>query len=138
MQIMQHGCTQSVRVPASRSQKPRAAKLSPHCVETIFDSHLPSPKLSPKTSSRTVSPPQERFFSSFCEIIERQKLPHGNILHRDIKMSLLAHGEGRGLRGESTVAFPNAGPIVPEPFSLLTFSLISEDFWVFLSSFLIC
>ena len=37
-------------------------KLSPHCLETIFDSQLPSPKSSSKMPPKLSSPPQERAF----------------------------------------------------------------------------
>ena len=39
--------------------------LSPHCLETIFDSQLPSPKLSPKMPRKLSLPTQERIFPSF-------------------------------------------------------------------------
>ena len=39
-------------------------KLSPHCLETIFDSQLPSPELSPKMPN-CLSTTREGFFSSY-------------------------------------------------------------------------
>ena len=41
-------------------------KLSPHCLETIFDSQLPSPKLSPKMPPKLSLPTgEEGIFASF-------------------------------------------------------------------------
>ena len=40
-------------------------KLSPHCLEAIFDSQLPSPKLSPKMPPKLSLPTREGFLSSF-------------------------------------------------------------------------
>ena len=48
----------------SRKWCPRQ-KLSPHCLEAIFDSQLPSPKLSPKMPPKRLSPTREGFLSSF-------------------------------------------------------------------------
>ena len=62
-------------------------KLSPHCLETIFDSQLPSPKLSPKMPPKLSLPHRRGHFFLFqnypcgegnCEAIERQKLSRGN------------------------------------------------------------
>ena len=62
-------------------------EFSPHCLETIFDSQLPSPKSSPKMPPK-LSLPHRRghffFFQNYpcgegnCEAIERQKLSRGN------------------------------------------------------------
>ena len=62
-------------------------KLSPHCLETMFDSQLPSPKSSPKMPPK-LSLPHRRwhffFFQNYprgegnCKAIERQKLSRGN------------------------------------------------------------
>ena len=62
-------------------------KLSPHCLETIFDSQFPSPRSSPKMPPK-LSLPDTRGHSflfqnyprgeSNCETIERQKLSRGN------------------------------------------------------------
>ena len=40
-------------------------KLSPHCLEAIFDSQLPSPKLSPKMPPKLSLPTREGLLSSF-------------------------------------------------------------------------
>ena len=40
-------------------------KLSPHCLETIFDSQLPSPKSSPKMPPKLSLPHRRGHFSSF-------------------------------------------------------------------------
>ena len=78
-------------------------KLSPHCLETIFDSQLPSPKSSPKMPPKLSLPHRRGHFFLFqnyprgegnCEAIERQKLSRGNFLPWDIKMSRRAHWEG--------------------------------------------
>ena len=62
-------------------------KLSPHCLETIFDSQLPSPELSPKMPPKLSLPHRRGHFFLFqnypcgegnCEAIERQKLSRGN------------------------------------------------------------
>ena len=57
-------------------------KLSPHCLETIFDSQLPSPKLSPKLSlsKRGLFPILQDYpcGEGNCVTIERQKLSCGN------------------------------------------------------------
>ena len=62
-------------------------KLSPHCLETIFDSQLPSPKSSPKMPPKLSLPHRRGHFFLFqnypcgegnCEAIERQKLSRGN------------------------------------------------------------
>ena len=63
-------------------------KLSPHCLETTFDSQLPSPKLSPTIPPEKLSRPHKRgHFSLFqnyprsegnCETFERHKLSRGN------------------------------------------------------------
>ena len=62
-------------------------KLSPHCLETNFDSQLPSPKLSPKMPPKLSLPHRRGHFFLFqnypcgegnCEAIERQKLSRGN------------------------------------------------------------
>ena len=62
-------------------------KLSPHCLETIFDSQLLSPKLSPKMPPKLSLPHRRGHFFLFqnypcgegnCEAIERQKLSRGN------------------------------------------------------------
>ena len=42
-------------------------KLTPHCLETIFDSQLPSPKLSPQVPHK-FSTPQERAFSLLSKL----------------------------------------------------------------------
>ena len=58
----------------------------PHCLATIFDSHLPSPKLSPKVPPKLSLTHKRGPFFLFqnyprgegnCETIERQKLPRG-------------------------------------------------------------
>ena len=62
-------------------------KLSPHCLEAIFDSQLPSPKLSPKMPPKLSLPHKRGLFILFqnyprgeanCETSERQKLSRGN------------------------------------------------------------
>ena len=58
-------------------------KLTPHCLATIFDSQLPSPKLSPKMPPKLSLAHKRGHFFLFqnyprgegnCETIERQKL----------------------------------------------------------------
>ena len=75
----------------------RGQKLSPHCLETSFDSQLPSPKSSPKMPPKLFLPHRRGHFFLFqnypCgegnrEAIERQKLSRGK---NDIKMSRRAH-----------------------------------------------
>ena len=41
---------------------PRGKKMTPHCLATIFDSQLPSPKLSLKMPPKLPLPPQKRAF----------------------------------------------------------------------------
>ena len=62
-------------------------KLTPHCLEAIFDSQLPSPKLSPKMPPKLSLPHKRGLFILFqneprgegnCETSERQKLSRGN------------------------------------------------------------
>ena len=66
-------------------------KLSPHCLETIFDSQLPSPKSSPKMPPKLSLTHRRGHFFLFqnypcgegnCEAIERQKLSRGNFCPR--------------------------------------------------------
>ena len=58
-------------------------KLTPHCLATIFDSQLPSPKLSPNMPPK-LSLAHFFLFQNYprgegnCETIERQKLSRGN------------------------------------------------------------
>ena len=40
-------------------------KLSPHCLEAIFDSQLPSPKLSPKMPPKLSLPHKRGLFNLF-------------------------------------------------------------------------
>ena len=79
-------------------------KLSPHCLETIFDSQLPSPKSSPKMPPKLSLPHRRGHFFLFqnypcgegnCEAIRETKIVPGQFLPRDIKMSRRAHGEER-------------------------------------------
>ena len=63
-------------------------KQSPYFLGTIFDSQLPSPKLSPKTPPKLPLAHKKRLFlplsklpppgEGYCETIERQKLSLGN------------------------------------------------------------
>ena len=62
-------------------------KLTPHCLAAIFDSQLPSPKLSPKMPPKLPLPTIEDIFFLFqncprgegnCAAIERQKVSRGN------------------------------------------------------------
>ena len=62
-------------------------RLSPHCLEAIFDSQLPSPKLSPKMPPKLSLPHRRGHFFLFqnypcgegnCDTSERQKLSRGN------------------------------------------------------------
>ena len=46
-------------------------KLTPHCLAAIFDSQLPSPKLSLKMPPKIASPPQERVFFLFQKLTPR-------------------------------------------------------------------
>ena len=48
-----------------KNKERKDRELSPHCLETIFDSQLPSPKSSPKCLPNCVSPTGEGIFSSF-------------------------------------------------------------------------
>ena len=75
-------------------------KLSPHCLVTIFDSQLPSPKLSPKVPPKMSLAHKRGLFSlsqndprgeGNCETIEKTKIVSRQFLSRSIKMSLLAH-----------------------------------------------
>ena len=76
--------------------------LSPHCLEAIFDSQLPSPKLSPKMPPKLSVPTREGFFFLFqncpaVRAIARQvgdKIVSRQFLPRDINLSLLAHWWG--------------------------------------------
>ena len=72
--------------------------LPPHCLETIFDSQLPSPKLSPKIPPKLSLAHKRGHFSSkitpAVRAIARQLRDRNclaAIFVRDIKMSLLAH-----------------------------------------------
>ena len=78
-------------------------KLSPHCLEPIFDSQLPSPKSSPKMPPKLSLPHRRGHFFLFqnypcgegnCEAIERHLDVPGQFLSRDIKMSRRAHWSG--------------------------------------------
>ena len=62
-------------------------KLTPHCLAAIFDSQLPSPKLSLKMPPKLPLPHKREHFLLFqncprgegnCAAIERQKLSRGN------------------------------------------------------------
>ena len=62
-------------------------KLTPHCLAAIFDSQLPSPKLSPKMPPKLPLPHTRGHFFLFqkcprgegnCAAIEQQKLSRGN------------------------------------------------------------
>ena len=61
-------------------------KLTPHCLVAIFDSQLPSPKLSLQMPPKLPLPTREGFFffqncprrEGKCAAIERQKLSRGN------------------------------------------------------------
>ena len=62
-------------------------KLTPHCLATIFDSHLPSPELSLKMPPKLPLPHNRGHFFLFqncphgegnCAAIEQQKLSRGN------------------------------------------------------------
>ena len=83
-------------------------KLSPHCLETIFDSQLPSPKSSPKMPPKLSLPHTKGHFFFFqnyscgegnCKAIERQKLSRG-------KSRCLAGPTGRGLATTGVRHFP--------------------------------
>ena len=77
-----------------------AAKLSPHCLGTTFDSQLPSPKFPPKMPPK-VSLAHKRgllcLFQNYprgegtCEPLET-KIASRKFLSRDIKLSLLPTG----------------------------------------------
>ena len=61
-------------------------RLTPHCFVAIFDSHLPSPKLSLEMPPKLVSHPKRGFMPlsqnnprGDGETIERQRLSRGNL-----------------------------------------------------------
>ena len=90
-------------------------KLSPHCLETIFDSQLPSPKSSPKMPPKLSLPHRRGHFFLFqnypcgegnCEAIERQKLSRGNF----------CPGTSRCLAGPTGFSiYPHLAPLKPKP-----------------------
>ena len=91
-------------------------KLSPHCLEAIFDSQLPSPKLSPKMPPKLSLPHKRGLFILFqkwprgegnCKTSERQKIVSRQFefLPRDINLSLLAHWVGIPKRADSRPPF---------------------------------
>ena len=74
-------------------------KLTPHCLAAIFDSQLPSPKLSHKMPPKLPLPHNRGHFFLFqncprgegnCAAIERQKIVSRQFLPRGIKMPLRA------------------------------------------------
>ena len=81
-------------------------KLTPYCLATMFDSQLPSPKLSPKMPPK-LSLAHKRghkfLFQNYprgegnCETIERPKIVSRQFLPSDIKVSLLAHWAMAGI-----------------------------------------
>ena len=82
-------------------------KLSPHCLETIFDSQLPSPKSSPKMPPKLSLPHRRGHFFLFqnypcgegnCEAIERQKLSRGNFCPGTSRCLAGPTGHGRDSR----------------------------------------
>ena len=101
----------------------RGKKLSPQCLETIFDLQLPSPKLSPKLPPKLSLPHYRGFLFLFqnyprgegnCETTERQNLSRGNFCPRDIKMSLVAHWARLGRTRFSEASWrASAGPWEP-------------------------
>ena len=79
-------CTVSPEGPARHLDASRQ-KLTPHCLAAIFDSQLPSPKLSHKMPPKLPLPHNRGHFFLFqscprgegnCAAIERQKLSRGN------------------------------------------------------------
>ena len=80
---MEHPCPEG---PARHLDASRQ-KLTPHCLAAIFDSQLPSPKLSLKMPLKLPLPHNRGHFFLFqncprgegnCAAIERQKLSRGN------------------------------------------------------------
>ena len=81
---------------------PRDKNCLPTVSRTIFDSQLPSPKLSHRMPPKLSLPHKRGLFSSFkvtpavrvfARQIERQKSVSRQVLPRDIRMSVLAHWE---------------------------------------------
>ena len=80
------GCNKCPEGPARHLDASRQ-KLTPHCLAAIFDSQLPSPKLSHKMPPKLPLPHSRGHFLLFqncprgegnCAAIERQKLSRGN------------------------------------------------------------
>ena len=82
-------------------------KLTPHCLAAIFDSQLPSPKLSPKMPRKLPLPHNGGHFFLFqncprgegnCAAIERQKLSRGNFCPAASRCLSGPSGDPKGCR----------------------------------------
>ena len=80
-------CGETVPGGPARHLDVSRQKLTPHCLATIFDAQLPSPKLSPKMPPKLSLAHKRGHFFLFqncprgegnCETIERQKVSRGN------------------------------------------------------------
>ena len=81
------GCPDTYPEGLARHLDASRQKLTPHCLAAIFDSQLPSPKLSLKMPPKLPLPHKRGLFFFFqncprgegnCAAIERQKLSRGN------------------------------------------------------------
>ena len=99
-------------------------KLSPSCVETIFDSQSPSPKLSPKMPPKlSLANERGQFFllqkyprgEGNCETIEREKLSRGNFCPATSRCLFWPSASRGGTEG-GAVLLHYCG--APDPFSI--------------------
>ena len=99
-------CYTDTEAPARHLDVSRP-KLTPHCLATIFDSQLPSPKLSPKMHPKLSLAHKRGHFFLFqndpcgegnCETIERQKSSRGNFCPATSRCLFWPTGEVPNLR----------------------------------------
>ena len=104
-------------------------KLTPHCLAAIFDSQLPSPKLSLKVPPKLPLPHNRGHFFLFrncprgegnCAASERQKLSRGNFCLAASRC--LSGPSGGQCSGDIAIAFSRAAR-APYPFQWLPTSL---------------